>query len=98
MIVANNGIYGTIRMHQERHYPGRVSGTDLHNPDFVALAQAFGFQAELVERTEDFAGALERARSAGGPALIELRCDPEALTPRATLSAIREQALAANRG
>jgi acetolactate synthase-1/2/3 large subunit len=95
VIVANNGMYGTIRMHQERHYPGRVSGTDLRNPDFVALAQAFGLQAELVERTEDFAGALARARSAGGPALIELRCDPEALTPRATLSAIREQALAA---
>jgi acetolactate synthase-1/2/3 large subunit len=95
VIVANNGIYGTIRMHQERHYPGRVSGTDLRNPDFVALAQAFGCQAELVERTEDFAGALERARAAQVPALIELRCDPEALTPRATLSAIRAQALAA---
>jgi acetolactate synthase I/II/III large subunit len=95
VIVANNGMYGTIRMHQERNYPGRVSGTDLRNPDFVALAQAFGCQAELVERTEDFAGALARARTAGVPALIELRCDPEALTPRATLSAIREQALAA---
>ncbi len=95
VIVANNGMYGTIRMHQERHYPGRVSGTDLHNPDFVALARSFGLEAELVERTEDFAGAFERARAAGGPALIELHCDPEALTPRATLSAIREQALAA---
>jgi acetolactate synthase-1/2/3 large subunit len=98
VIVANNGIYGTIRMHQERHYPGRVSGTDLVNPDFVALATAFGCQAELVERTEDFAGALERARAAQVPALIELHCDPEALTPRATLSAIREQALAAQHG
>jgi acetolactate synthase I/II/III large subunit len=95
VIVANNGMYGTIRMHQERHYPGRVSGTDLRNPDFVALAQAFGCQAELVERTEDFAEALARARGATIPALIELRCDPEALTPRATLSEIREQALAA---
>jgi acetolactate synthase-1/2/3 large subunit len=95
VIVANNSMYGTIRMHQERNYPGRVSGTDLRNPDFVALAHAFGCQAELVERTEDFAGALARARAAGVPALIELRCDPEALTPRATLSAIREQALAA---
>ena len=64
VIVANNGMYGTIRMHQERSYPGRVSGTDLRNPDFVALAQAFGCQAELVERTEDFAGALARAREA----------------------------------
>jgi acetolactate synthase-1/2/3 large subunit len=95
VIVANNGMYGTIRMHQERHYPGRVSGTDLHNPDFVQLARACGCQAELVERTEDFADALARARAADVPALIELRCDPEALTPRATLSAIREQALAA---
>jgi acetolactate synthase-1/2/3 large subunit len=95
VIVANNGMYGTIRMHQERHYPGRVEGTDLRNPDFVALARAFGCQAELVERTDDFAGALERARAAKVPALIELHCDPEALTPRATLSAIREQALAA---
>jgi acetolactate synthase-1/2/3 large subunit len=97
VIVANNGIYGTIRMHQERHYPGRVTGTDLVNPDFVALAQAFGCQGELVERTDGFAGALARARAAGRPALIELRCDPEALTPRATLSAIREQALAAQK-
>jgi acetolactate synthase-1/2/3 large subunit len=95
VIVANNGMYGTIRMHQERHYPGRVSGTDLRNPDFVALARAFGCQAELVERTEDFADALARARDAKVPALIELRCDPEALTPRQTLTAIREQALAA---
>jgi acetolactate synthase I/II/III large subunit len=95
VIVANNGMYGTIRMHQERHYPGRVSGTDLRNPDFVALAQAFGCRAELVERTEDFADALARARGATIPALIELRCDPEALTPRATLSEIRAQALAA---
>jgi acetolactate synthase-1/2/3 large subunit len=95
VIVANNGMYGTIRMHQERNYPGRVSGTDLRNPDFVALARAFGCQAELVERTEDFADALARARAAPVPALIELRCDPEALTPRQTLSAIREQALAA---
>jgi acetolactate synthase-1/2/3 large subunit len=95
VIVANNGMYGTIRMHQERNYPGRVSGTDLRNPDFVALARAFGCQAELVERTDDFADALARAREARIPALIELRCDPEALTPKATLSAIREQALAA---
>jgi acetolactate synthase-1/2/3 large subunit len=97
VIVANNGTWGTIRMHQERHYPGRVTGTDLRNPDFTALAAAFGCQSELVERTEDFAGAFARARSAGGPALIELRCDPEALTPRATLSQIRAQALAAQR-
>jgi acetolactate synthase-1/2/3 large subunit len=89
IVVVNNGMYGTIRMHQERHYPGRVVGTDLRNPDFVAYAQAFGAHGELVERTEDFADALERALEAGRPALLELRIDPEAITPRATLSEIR---------
>jgi acetolactate synthase-1/2/3 large subunit len=64
-IVVNNGMYGSIRMHQERHYPGRVHGTDLANPDFVALAKAYGAAAELVERTEDFAGAFARALEAG---------------------------------
>src|SRR5262249_57771076 len=93
-VVIDNGMYGTIRMHQERQYPGRVSGTDLVNPDFAALAKAFGCEAELVERTEQFPDALARARASQRPALIELRCDPEALTPRASLSAIREQALA----
>jgi acetolactate synthase I/II/III large subunit len=89
VVVVNNGMYGTIRMHQERQFPGRIVGTDLLNPDFVALAQAFGAHAALVERTEDFERALEAALAAGVPALIELRVDPEAITPRTTISAIR---------
>lgn len=94
VIVVNNGMYGTIRMHQEREYPGRVSGTGLTNPDFVAYARAFGAEGELVERTEDFAAAFERAVAADRPALIELRIDPEAITPRSSLSEIRAAALA----
>ncbi len=94
VLVVNNGMYGTIRMHQERHYPGRVSGTDLVNPDFAALARAFGAHGALVERTEDFAAAFDESLAAGRPALIELRVDREALTPRQSLTEIREQALA----
>jgi acetolactate synthase I/II/III large subunit len=92
-LVVNNGIYGTIRMHQEREYPGRVFGTDLKNPDFAAYARAFGAHGETVERTEDFAPAFERAAASGKPALIELKIDPDAITPATTLSAIREKAL-----
>ena len=95
VLVVDNGMYGTIRMHQERHYPGRVSGTELRNPDFAALAQAYGAFGERVERTEDFAAALERALDANRPALLHLVVDPEAITPRQTLTEIREQALAA---
>jgi acetolactate synthase-1/2/3 large subunit len=94
ILVVNNGMYGTIRMHQERHYPGRVSGTGIVNPDFVMLARAYGAYGELVERTEDFSAAFERARNAKSPALLELRVDPDAITPRTTLAAIRERALA----
>ena len=94
-IVVNNGMYGTIRMHQERHYPGRVSGTDLHNPDFAALARAYGAHGETVTKTEDFPAAFERARNAGKAALIELQVDPEALTVKQSLSEIRAQAVAA---
>ena len=90
-IVVNNGMYGTIRMHQEKHYPGRVSGTDLVNPDFAAYARAFGAHGELVEDTAQFAPALERAFSAGKPALIEIRLDPQAITPNTTLDAIRNK-------
>jgi acetolactate synthase I/II/III large subunit len=89
VLLVNNGMYGTIRMHQERQFPGRVHGTDLVNPDFVALARAYGAHAELVERNQNFADAFERALAAGRPALVELRVDPEAITPQATLSAIR---------
>ena len=88
-LVINNGIYGTIRMHQEREYPGRVSGTDLTNPDFAAFARAYGGHGELVEKTEEFAGAFERARQSGKPSIIEIRLDPEAITPTRTLSQIR---------
>jgi acetolactate synthase-1/2/3 large subunit len=89
-LVVNNGMYGTIRMHQERHYPERVIATDLANPDFVALARAYGAHGERVERTEEFAPAFERALAAGKAALIEIRLDPEAITPRQSLSEIRE--------
>ena len=82
-------MYGTIRMHQERNFPGRVVGTDLVNPDFAALARAFGAYGENVERTEQFPDALERALTAGRPAVLALRIDPEAITPRTTLSALR---------
>ena len=91
VIVVNNGILGTIRMHQERHYPGRVMATDLVNPDFAAFARSFGAYGERVESTDAFGSALERALAADGPALLELVCDPEALTPRQSLSAARAQ-------
>ena len=96
-IIANNGMYGTIRMHQERDYPARVSGTDLKNPDFAALARAYGGHGEVVERTGDFPDAFRRAEAAGTLAVIELRIDPEALTPRYSLSQIREGALSGGR-
>ena len=92
VIVANNGRYGTIRMHQERTYPGRVSGTDLFNPDFAALARAYGGHGKTVTDGEDFADAFARAQDAGTLALIELRLDPEALTTGATLSETRAAA------
>jgi len=92
-IVINNGMYGTIRMHQEKHYPGRVSGTSLKNPDFAALARAYGLHGEIVEKTADFEAAFERAWNAKTAALLELRIDPDAVSPRTTLSAIRAEAL-----
>jgi acetolactate synthase-1/2/3 large subunit len=96
-VVVDNAMYGTIRMHQERAYPARVYGTDLVNPDFAALARAYGGHGETVNRTEEFAPALERALAAGRPALLHLRIDPEAITMNATLSALRERSLAAAR-
>jgi acetolactate synthase-1/2/3 large subunit len=92
IIVVNNAMYGTIRMHQERQFPGRPYGTELANPDFAALARAFGANGEVVESTEDFPGAFEHALAAGRPALLELRVDPEAITPRSTLTEIRAAA------
>lgn len=91
VIVVNNGIYGTIRMHQEREYPGRVVATDLKNPDFAALARAYGGHGETVERTGDFAPAFERALASGKPSIVEIRLDPEAITPTRTLTEIREK-------
>jgi acetolactate synthase-1/2/3 large subunit len=93
ILVVNNGMYGTIRMHQEREYPGRESGTRLVNPDFAAYARAFGAHGEIVERTADFPEAFEQALGAGRPALLELRVDPEAISPRATLSEVRDATL-----
>ncbi|WP_338770863.1 thiamine pyrophosphate-binding protein [Massilia sp. METH4] len=99
VIVFNNRMFGTIRMHQEREYPGRVSGTDLENPDFAALAQAYGGHGETVERTGEFVPALQRAlaftREKNLPAVIELRYDGNLITPGATLEAIRSNAQAA---
>jgi acetolactate synthase-1/2/3 large subunit len=87
VIVVNNGMYGTIRMHQEKRYPGRISATGIHNPDFVALAKSFGAYGELVESTDDFAAAFERASASGKPALLELRTDPRQITPTMRLQA-----------
>ena len=96
-IVFNNGMYGTIRMHQERDYPTRVSGTTLHNPDFAALAVAYGAYGAAVDSTAGFDAALQQAlahiEQTGLPALIELRYDGNLLTPNATLEAIRQSAL-----
>jgi acetolactate synthase-1/2/3 large subunit len=89
VLVVDNGMLGTIRMHQERTFPGRVVGTDLVNPDFAAFARSFGAYGENVERTEDFPGALDRALEADTAAVLALRLDPEAITPRTTLSALR---------
>ncbi len=86
VVVANNGRYGTIRMHQEKHYPGRVSGTDLANPDFAALARAYGGEGWTVTAQADFAPALEAARACGKLAVIELRLDPDMLSTGASLS------------
>jgi acetolactate synthase-1/2/3 large subunit len=94
VIVVDNGSYGTIRMHQEREFPGRVSGSDLFNPDFAALARAYGWRAERVDETADFEAAFRRALDAGTPCLIHLKLDPDVSTSRSTLSALRATALA----
>jgi acetolactate synthase-1/2/3 large subunit len=94
IVVADNSTYGTIRMHQEREYPGRVVATDLRNPDFAAYARAFGGVGVTVEKTADFAAAYRQAEKSGKPAIVHLKIDPEAATPMATLSAIRNKAVA----
>jgi len=93
VLVVDNGMYGTIRMHQERHFPARTMATDLRNPDFVALAQAYGAYGERVEQTADFAASFERARDSGKAALLHLKLDPEAITPSQSITQIRNAAL-----
>ncbi len=97
VLLLNNGMLATIRMHQERSYPGRVMGTDIGGPDFAALARAYGAFGERVERTQDFAAAFARADAFDGPAVLELMIDPEAISPNASLTEIREKALEAGR-
>src|SRR5262249_41512592 len=92
VLVVNNGMYGTIRMHQERHYPGRVVATDLVNPAFADFARSFGCHGDTVERTEDFEAAFERAIASDRPAVLDLRVDPEAIHPRFTIAELRGSA------
>jgi acetolactate synthase-1/2/3 large subunit len=98
VVVADNGLYGTIRMHQERDYPGRVVATALRNPDFVAYAKAFGAFGVRVDKTADFPAAFAAAQKSGLPSIIHLKVDPEAISPGATLSGIREKSLAGGGG
>ena len=98
VLVADNGIYGTIRMHQEREYPGRIVATELRNPDFSAYARAFGGFGASVERTADFPAAFNDAQASGKPAIIRLAIDPEAITPATTLAKIRAKSLAEKGG
>jgi acetolactate synthase-1/2/3 large subunit len=93
VIVVNNGILGTIQMHQAREYPDRYYGTDLTNPDFADMARSFGFHAMVLDRTEDIVGALDQALATEGPVLIECRVDPEGITPRTTRAALAAKAL-----
>jgi len=92
VIVVDNGTYGTIRMHQERDYPGRVSGSDLYNPDFALLAQAHGWLSHALRKTAEFEAAFAAALSADKPTLIHLKLDTDVSTTRTTLTAIRAMA------
>ena len=92
VLIIDNGMYGTIRMHQEKHYPGRISATHLQNPDFAAYAVAFGGHGERVETTEQFGPAFERAVASGKPAILHCLIDPEAITPTTTISKLRAAA------
>ncbi|MGE5097241.1 MAG: thiamine pyrophosphate-binding protein [Betaproteobacteria bacterium] len=94
VVIFNNGMYGTIRMHQEKHYPGRISGTDIQNPHFAAFARSFGGVGEIVEETGQFAAAMERCIASGKPAVIDVKMDPQAITPNTTIEKIRAAALA----
>jgi acetolactate synthase-1/2/3 large subunit len=97
IIVFNNNIYGTIRQNQESKFPGRVYGTDLVNPDFAAWARSFGAHGETVAKTEEFLPALKRSAASGKAAVIELKVDPDLITARTTLTALRDKALAAKK-
>ena len=92
IVIVNNGMYGTIRMHQEKHYPGRVVGTDLRNPHFAAYARAFGAVGEIVEETAQFGPAFERIVASGKPGIIDIHLDPQAITPNTTLDKLRAAA------
>jgi len=95
VVLVDNGMYGTIRMHQEKHYPGRISATELKNPDFADYARAFGGHGERVETTEQFGPAFERALASGKPAILHCFIDPQTITPSTTLDKIRDAALKA---
>ena len=92
ILLLNNGMYGTIRMHQEREYPARISGSDLGNPDFAALARAYGYAGVRIRRTAEFEPALRDALAREQGTVIEVMLEPEVITTRGTLSAIREAA------
>ena len=94
VVLLNNGTYGTIRMHQEREFPGHVSGSELRNPDFAGLARAYGYEGVRITRTEEFEPAFVAALKADRGTLIEVMLDAEVITTRGTLSAIRDNALA----
>jgi acetolactate synthase-1/2/3 large subunit len=94
VLIMDNGMYGTIRAHQEREFPGRISATALRNPDFAAYAKAFGGFGVTVEKTEQFADAFNAAKASGKPAIIHLKVDPQAISPATTLDAIRAKSLA----
>jgi acetolactate synthase-1/2/3 large subunit len=94
VVIIDNGMYGTIRMHQEREYPGRVIGTELNNPDFAAYARAFGGFGATVEKTADFKAAFDEAERSGKPSIIHLKLDPQAISPAITLETIRQKATA----
>ena len=97
VVLIDNGMYGTIRMHQERMFPGRVIATGLRNPDFAAYARAFGGHGETVEETAQFLPAYERALASGLPSIVHVKVDPDAITPTTTLAAIRAEALTEGR-
>ena len=90
-VVVDNGMFGTIRMHQEKHYPGRTHATELRNPDFAALGRAYGGFGATVERTDQFADAFREAEASGLPAILHVKIDPEAITPTASISDLRAQ-------